>query len=166
MRNFNEVWKIYESAFPEDERRSLQQQQKILNNCLYNFTPIYNNGSLVGFVAFWLLKDFIFIEHLAIDKNLRGKGYGAQITKNIISKYDKKIILEVEKPNTNQAKRRIDFYEKLGFCLNKYDYTQPAYNPNKKAVPLYLMSYPKKISKKEFTKVNTILYEKIYSTEV
>lgn len=163
MENFNEVWKIFKNSFPEDERRSFEEQKILLNNALYNFNSIYDDNLLVGFVAFWSFNDFIFIEHLAIDKNLRGKGYGGKIVNDIISKYGKIIILEVEKPMTTDAVRRISFYENLGFHLNEHEYLQPALSENKNPVPLSLMSHPKNIDKKDFVKIKKIIYETVYN---
>ena len=43
----------------------------------------------------------------------------------LISSTEKPIILEVERPVSQDAVRRIDFYESLGFHLNVFDYIQP-----------------------------------------
>ena len=51
----------------------------------------------------------------------------------------KPVIIEVEPPANRTAKRRIAFYEKLGLKLFPCDYVQPAYDPDKATVPLYLM---------------------------
>ena len=162
MDNFDAVWEIFKYSFPEDERRSFEEQKKLLKNPLYNFNTIYDCDLFIGFVAFWSFNDFIFIEHLAVDKNFRGKGYGGKIVKDIISRYDKIIILEVEKPMTSEAVRRISFYKNLGFHLNKYDYLQPALSENKNSVPLFLMSYPKNINKEDFITIKTLLYKTVY----
>lgn len=163
MENFEKAWIIFEYSFPEDERRSFEEQKNLLRNPKYNFNTIYDNSLLIGFVAFWSFEDFIFIEHLAIDKNFRKEGYGGKIVKDIISKYDKVIILEVEKTMTSEAVRRISFYENLGFHLNKYDYLQPALSEDKKSVPLFLMSYPRSINEEDFIKIKDKLYRTVYN---
>ena len=165
MKNFDEMWKIFKNSFPEDERRSFKEQKMLLRNPLYNFNTIYNNKLPIGFIAFWTFKDFIFIEHLAIDRNFRGKGYGGKIIKDIISRYDKVIILEVEKTKTNEAIRRISFYENLGFHLNKYDYLQPALSEDKEPVPLFIMSYPNNIGEEDFIHIRNKLYNAVYTAK-
>jgi GNAT superfamily N-acetyltransferase len=100
-------------------------------------------------------------ERLAIKKELRGKGYGSKAIERLISKYPK-IVLEVEKPDTCNARRRISFYERLGFILNLYPYLQPPYNPRMHPVPLFLMSFPHKLNKGEFRQTKDILYERVY----
>ncbi|MCY6484755.1 GNAT family N-acetyltransferase [Clostridium aestuarii] len=162
MKEFSEIWTIYCESFPEDERRTARQQKEILSNDYYKLKSIYYDNVLAGFYGLWHLEHFIFIEHIAIDKKLRGKGYGSRTIKEIIRKSDKKIILEVEKPKNYEAKKRIEFYEKLGFHLNYYDYEQPAYDETKESVSLMIMSYPNKIATDEFKIIKNELYNRVY----
>ncbi len=165
MKEFDEIWNIYCDSFPRDERRNLEQQMIILNNHLYSLNPIYDNKKIVGFYSVWDAETFTFIEHIAIDKKFRRKGWGSKALKEVTHKLDKKIILEVEKPETNEAKKRIKFYKKSGFCLNQYDYEQPAYDKDKQSVPLLIMSYPNKITIDEFKKIKNKLYKMVYNTK-
>lgn len=160
-KELQELWKIYQYSFPESERRDLQHQKRILKDPLYHLLPLYDQHNLSGFVAFWDLNTFIFIEHLAIKKTLRGKGYGSKAIKRMASKYPK-IVLEVEKPDTRDARRRISFYERLGFILNSYPYLQPPYQPRMYPVPLFLMSFPRKLKEWEFHQTRNILYTRVY----
>ena len=141
--DFNEIWELYESSFPPDERRDLEKQIKIFHEEAYTFYAVYANGLFIGIMAIWNLGKFVFIEHLAVKEKLRGRGFGAGLLKDFITQRNKKIVLEVDRPNTRAAKRRIKFYEKQGFKLNKYNYIQPPYNKDKNSVPLVLMTYPK-----------------------
>lgn len=124
-----------------------------------------------GMFATWNFSDFVFIEHLAVKKECEDKGIGSTIlgtlTQNALynntwKKIDKKVILEVERPDTEIAQKRMSFYERQGFRLNKYDYTQPPYSKGKKSVPMYLMSFPEKIDKKEFLRIREKLYKVVY----
>ncbi|MTI66264.1 MAG: GNAT family N-acetyltransferase [Firmicutes bacterium] len=90
----------------------------------YNIKNMYDNNVLVGFCSTWDLHDFVFIEHIAIDNELRGQGYGSKLIEDILSR-NKNVILEVEKPENNIAKKRIEFYKKHGFKLNLFHYEQP-----------------------------------------
>ncbi|GMQ59283.1 GNAT family N-acetyltransferase [Vallitalea sediminicola] len=164
MEDFEAIWNIYCDSFPENERRSLKQQMDIMKEDKYSWYPVKDNNIIVGFYTTWDLSDFVYIEHLAFDKNSRGKGYGSNIIREIIDN-NNKIILEVEEPNTHEAKKRIDFYTRLGLILNNYDYVQPAYDKNKKSVPLLIMSYPSKISEEEFKRIRNELYKKVYKVE-
>ncbi|HLF54158.1 MAG TPA: GNAT family N-acetyltransferase [Candidatus Nanoarchaeia archaeon] len=160
---FKSVWEIYESSFPSDERRDINQQTELLKNPLYKFFAAYDNGSIVGIIGTWQIDDFVFIEHFAIKEGLRGAGLGTALLNAFIP--TKKIVLETERPVTDTAKRRIAFYERLGFRLNTYDYTQPAYSSDKKPVPMFLMSYPESLSVSEFTEIRRSLHTQVYCLE-
>ena len=78
---------------------------------------------------------------------------------------DKDICLEVELPETEKAKRRIAFYERNGFFLNNYEYEQPAYSADKKAVPLLIMTYNKPVSYERFKEIRKELYLHVYEKD-
>lgn len=166
MKNSDEFWKIYKESFPENERRSLQDQIQLQDNPLYNLQYMYDGVELAGFIAFWDLDSFIFIEHFAIKNELRGKGYGTKILKQIIKTYNKNIVLEVEKTETPEAERRIAFYKRFGFCLNQYNYYQPPYTQTTQPVSLYLMSFPRTINHSEFIDVRKKLYTTVYNFSI
>ncbi|MDD3839148.1 MAG: GNAT family N-acetyltransferase [Clostridia bacterium] len=165
MENFKEIWDIYQYSFPKDERRTLDLQKNILQNPMYNLKSIYSHNDLIGFIAMWDLPNFLFFEHFAIKKECRGKGYGTKVLKDLLESVSKNIILEVERPTDNISKKRISFYQRLGFCLNDYAYFQPAYTQDKQAVPLLLMSYPSGLKDSEFNMVKKTLYQTVYKTQ-
>lgn len=162
LKPFVKAWKIYEEAFPEDERRSLSQQIELMKNPLYNFKYLYDFEKLSGFLAYWEFDKFIYLDHFAIERNLRRKGLGEKTLANFLLDQNQNIVLEVEKPETETAKKRIAFYEKLGFFLNEYDYLQPPFSDNKNAVPLFIMSHPSKLSKSNFKIIKETLYKDVY----
>lgn len=162
MKDFNRIWDIYEKSFPEDERRSIELQKKILKNPKYEFRPLYDNEKIIGLLAKWDLDDFIFVDHFAIDERYRGKGYGKKFIKELLEKSNKIVVLEVEKPETIIAKKRIEFYERLNFHLNHFSYNQPAYGENKKPVPLLIMTYPEPLDEDGFMRIKGKLYKDVY----
>jgi ribosomal protein S18 acetylase RimI-like enzyme len=157
---FEKAWRIYEEAFPSETKRSLDSQTKTLESPEYNFNLVYQNNSPIGIIAHWDFKDFSFIEHLAIDKNLRSKGLGTKLLQKFLN--SKLTILEVHKPVEEIDKRRIEFYKRNSFKLNEFDYLQPAYEPDKKAVPLFIMSSPRTIELPEFEKIREVLHKGVY----
>lgn len=161
-KDFKESWKIYESSFPLDERRTLIAQKKLMTNVNYNFSSILNDKKLIGMIDEWNLKGFLFVEHLAIKKSFRGMGFGTKLFLDYILLSEQKIVLEVERPNSDMNRKRIRFYERLGLKLNKYDYSQPVYDETKKPIPMFLMTYPDKISKKEYELVKNEIYVVVY----
>lgn len=162
MSEFQKIWKIYEESFPKSERRNLALQKEVLKNPRYHLRPLYEGKLLIGFLATWGLNEFIFIEHYAIDKKYRAQGYGKKFLRNFLKSTDKSIILEVEKPETMIAKKRILFYKKLHFHCNPFDYVQPPYEENQEPVPLLLMTYPDPISQDAFKNIKNKLYQEVY----
>ncbi len=163
LKNFNKAWKIYEEAFPEDERRSLSQQTMLMESPMYSFKYLYDCEELAGFLTYWNLDGFVYIDHFAISRILRGNGLGEKALADFLLHQNQDVVLEVEKPENETAKKRIAFYERLGFFLNEYDYLQPAFSDNKRPVPLLIMSRPSSLSRNGFEKIKEILYRDVYS---
>lgn len=129
---------IFESSFPESERRRKESLLDIVENeprfhCeVSNITDESDSDALddkhvEGILCYWAFSDFSYIEYLAIADSLRGKGGGSQIIKSFLSKSTVPVILEVEPPTDDITKRRIAFYERLGFRLLSAKYIQPSY---------------------------------------
>lgn len=152
----------YESSFPADERRSFDELLKLLPCPDMHLCALINDHQLVGFILYWQWEDIVFIEHFAIDSELRGKQFGQQaltITLRIECRY---CILEVERPEDDISRRRIGFYERQGFILNPFDYVQPPYQPGKSAVPMRLMSIPTIATEAEFMCLSELIKERVY----
>ena len=146
---FSLVYKRLIDAFPYEERRDEADEQKCFLKSQFNFCEITDDGESVGLIVFWVFESFLFIEHIAINKEIRSKGYGSKTIDLIKSKYNLPIILEAESPETEIQKKRIKFYENLGFKLNSYDYTQPSYH-NAESVSLLVLSFPEILNENEF----------------
>lgn len=160
--DFDVFWDIYRSSFPVNERRSRNSQLSISANKSYSMGLLEYNGSPAGIIACWDLKDFIFMEHFAIHSDFHGKGMGSSYLAGYVSSLSKPLIIEVDLPADDKSRRRISFYKRLGFIMNDYDYVQPPYESDQKSVSMRLMSFPAKISQKEFPKVRDRLHYYVY----
>ena len=148
-KTFNTVFDKMKTAFPYEERRDYSDQKECLENKYFKFFEIYDGDVAVGFTALWVFENFVFIEHIAIDEDKRGSGYGSKAIELIKEKYNKPLILEAEAPVTEQQIKRIKFYNRLGFNVNSFNYTQPSYHGGE-GVPLLILSYPNKLTDEEF----------------
>ena len=148
-KTFNTVFDKMKTAFPYEERRDYSDQKECLENKYFKFFEIYDCDLAVGFTALWVFENFVFIEHIAIDEDKRGGGYGSKAIELIKEKYNKPLILEAEAPVTEQQIKRIKFYNRLGFNVNSFNYTQPSYHGGE-GVPLLILSYPNKLTEEEF----------------
>lgn len=162
-KEFKEAWSIYESSFPSDERRDLKSQLKSMKNGSYSFFAVYEDKILAAIITDWNLDNFLFVEHLAVREDLRGKGIGAKVLNEYIKITNKKTILEVERPANETAAKRIKFYEKIGFKLScEFDYIQPSYGKGKNPIHMFLMAYPKSINISEFSCLRENIHTKVY----
>ena len=97
---------------------------------------------LMGFVTYWTLEGFNYIEHLAVDKSSRRRGIGGDLVR-LVSTLGQTVLLEVEPPVDEPTRKRVAFYEGLGLVLHDdISYLQPPYGPGKPPVPLQLMTSP------------------------
>ena len=163
---FDLFFNILESSLPRNERRDYLSQKNLLSKSNYKPLVFKENNEILAIMATWEFEDFIFIEHLAVDSKLRGKGIGTELIKNYLkNKCEKNIFLEVEPPNCDISKKRILFYEKLGFYLNDFYYLQQPLNPGDSPLKLKIMSYSKYITEEEFNKYKKVIYKEVYNAE-
>ena len=163
LADFDEVFKIMESSFPPDEYRDYSSQKALFYEKRYKLFCKKNSGCVVAFIAVWEFDEFVFVEHFAVDKSLRGKGTGTQMLAEIKEKFNKQLCLEVEPPVDEITKRRVGFYSRNGFFLNEYDYVQPAMLDGKNPIPLMVMSSGSILDKNRFELVKSILYKEVYN---
>ncbi len=143
-------WELYIASFPEDERRSLDYHIETMGKELFLCDVVLDSEKPIGILFWWNLSTFTFVEHIATNPNVRGKGYGRQIIKELISSSKKPILLEVEHPEDETCRRRIGFYERIGFVLNTHHYRHPSYQQIEgEFVDLMVMTHPNPITKNE-----------------
>ena len=133
---------VYIQSFPRDERRDFSLIYELIGKEKFSFfiiTDEQENNKPVGIISLWGFSYFAYIEHFAVKKNLRNKGYGSKILDMIKENTPKPIIIEVELSNSLDAIRRINFYKRKGFTLVNEKYIQPSYSPERNAIPMQLM---------------------------
>lgn len=158
----DDLKQIYIGSFPPDERRDWKEIKELLLHSSFILNQVFDNQELVGLISVWNLLGFVFIEHFAILESKRGKEIGSQALKQVIAENIKTIIVEVEEPISDDARRRIAFYERAGFSVCEGIYYQPPYSPDKNKVKMLLMSFPEKILPPEFDEIKTRIYREVY----
>lgn len=139
---------LYATSFPPHEQREPRSQSEILNDSAYHFTLIYDEGKFVGLLLYWETKDYLYVEHFCIVERMRNRGYG-QKALHLLTEQGKKVILEIDPPVDDIAKRRKGFYERCGFVENLFAHVHPPYHRNNHGHTLVLMSYPEKLTENE-----------------
>jgi GNAT superfamily N-acetyltransferase len=164
MVSFGDFWTVYADSFPSDERRSFDQQMALIEEESYSVIDIFHGGCYAGFIACWDLESFIFIEHFAIRKELRGMGIGQAFLWEFLEDVPVPVVLEVELPRGESEARRISFYERLGFSYSGFTYMQPPYVRGGNYVPLSLMTYPKPFDFDELSAAKDTIFTRIYDS--
>ena len=153
--------RIYHTSFPIDEQRPIESiahliehDERFVAYAIVNENEDDNDAAglqaisqqptaksqyLLGLLTTWHFEEFIYIEHFAIDPDLRSRGYGAEALKTFIAQQQRPIVLEAEPPTDELSTRRVGFYKRLGLTLYDFPYIQPAYTPESNPVELRLM---------------------------
>ena len=133
---------IYEAAFPRIERRPFENLCRAArereNACAEG---ILCDGELIGFVFFWRFTEpvkFIFGEYIVIAPCWQGRRVGESVVRTLLAREGVPLVFETEPPETETARRRIAFHERLGAQLWDATYIQPTYHADLPWTPMYL----------------------------
>ncbi len=140
---FNDLLSLYELAFPEAERRPTEKLRHIaLHEPRFHICVATVDGAFAGFITYWTILNFVYIEHLAVMPDIRGLGIGRNLLALVADRADDKpVIFEVEPDADEISHKRIVFYQRLGYILHQhFHYIQPAYAPGRDAIALWLMT--------------------------
>ncbi len=163
---FERAMALYEEGFPRVERRDLpDQMEKLKDKDFYCCAMTEESGEFVGILYFWESDSFVYLEHLCIDKGLRGKGFGSAALE-LLLKRGKTVILEIEPVLDDVTANRKRFYENNGFFYNSHSHFQPKYRKEDEDLALWIMSYGREISKEEYDEFNSFLKERVQTVGV
>lgn len=122
-RAFEEAVKIYNDAFPSNERQSVNTVKDRVRQKLYRMFIGYLKNEPVFMALVWPFKntEFMLLDYMAVKNGYQSKGIGTKFMQNIfdlLGVRDKYLILEVENPkhgdNKEQRERRVKFYKRIG----------------------------------------------------
>ena len=176
---------LYESAFPEEERRTRKQLSKMLPLT----RPMYFNAILAtpddikdfealaedtrallvdtrilcGLFSYWDFGSFYYLEHLATFPQLRNHRIGGKVLTHMEQHFPQLQLLEVEPPTDELKQRRIGFYQRCGFMLWEHrTYMQPPYSAQLPSIPLRLMVHGQLSEEQDFDHVCREIYTNVY----
>lgn len=152
----------YEMSFPPDERRHFEYLLQLLPCPDMYLCGLVDGEILIGFVGYWHWSEMLFVEHIAVDPEQRGKQYGQRAISELRRLESPYIVLEVELPQDDISRRRIQFYERQGFTLNPFSYAQPPYQAGNPAIPMHLLSIPAITNRGTFSVLSQLIKERVY----
>ena len=158
------VQQVLKQCFPFEEYPDFEK----LNNLIrykkeFICNIVMKDEDPIGIFNYWDLPRFIFIEHFAILPENRDKSLGLQTMNLFLEQAQLPIILEVEPPETEIQKRRIAFYERLGFHLWTSEYVQPPYRSDFEGIPMQLMCFGQLDETEHFKHILSLLYRVVYN---
>ncbi len=132
------------AAFPPEEYRDFEELRALTqSDPRFRNHAILDRGEPVGVLSYWDFGRFHYVEHLR-------------------SRLHTPVVLEVERPDSELAARRIAFYRRNGFTLWESDYVQPPYRPGGDAVPMRLMVCGALCEADDFASVKETIHREVY----
>lgn len=154
------VEKLYNEAFPKEERIPIWLLKLLARKNKAKFYSIYDKEKFVGLIYNIYYKDIVFIFYLAIDGELRGQGYGRKVLELVKQEYsNSRIILcieQIEKNSNNyeQRMKRKEFYI-------KNEFKDANYTIKERNVKYDMLYHNENVSLQEFTKLMKNYFGKI-----
>ncbi|MCM1108063.1 MAG: GNAT family N-acetyltransferase [Clostridium sp.] len=161
---YAEVEQLMEEAFPQEERRPREEQQrKAVSEESFRVYALEEDGCFVGLLTVWYLTGFVYVEHLATCSGLRGGGLGRKALELLVGQTELPVVLEVEPPQDELTCRRVGFYRRNGFDLwSNSDYLQPPYRKEDNPFPLLLMVHGALDEERDFEHVRQQIHTRVY----
>lgn len=153
---------LYETAFPPNEKLLVSNHLQLIKDKMqgqarddFLLAAVDKARELVGIMRYELSLEHrvAYLWYLAVLPQKRGKGLGARLYRQLISRLDRSIfralVFEVEIPEEAKteeeqslARRRIEFYHRLGARrLNGIHYLQSV-GAHQPVTPMHIMIHP------------------------
>lgn len=161
------VKQLYFDSFPENERRPWNDFESRISDKSNKMKLhiVYVNNKPAGFISWWHLDaNLRYIEHFAIDAQLRNRGIGYKALFKFRSLYNDDIVLETEPAELSEmSKHRRGFYTRCGFYVHdEFRYIQPAYAVGLEPVRLNLVTSKRDV---DLLKVTRLLHKIVYGED-
>lgn len=121
FRDLDKVEEIYTNSFPSSETPfSVSRGLEMAEKMPITIIAVYDGDVLVGFYVVKEQGQYRYLNYLAVDQTIRGKGYGGRILQKLLDdSKDTIFFASIEKPipgrdDYDTRLRRQQFYEKNG----------------------------------------------------
>ena len=161
---FAAALELYMTAFPPAERRDESGHMRAMSQSDYRMRALTDGGEFIGIMFYWDAPEFVYLEHFAIRRDLRGQGYGGKALR-LLKSLGKPVILEIEPPIDERTAARKRFYEHNGFVYSDTDHRQRRYNAGDPDCVLKIMSYPVAVSAELYARFCEYLHSVVTSAE-
>lgn len=146
---YNSFKELYAKSFPIFEQRTDVKQQIAFNNINYRLSGFSDNDLFIGFISYWEFDSYIYIEHFAINDELRGRGFGSQVLGIFRQSTNKIVLLEIDPVVDEISRARLSFYKNNGFIEKTYAHNHPPYRDGYEAHQLIILTTHRQITDEE-----------------
>ena len=158
--DFEPLFRLYQSGFPLHEQRTREKEEAILAHPACRTLALRERGAFAGLLALWEGEDFTYVEHFAIQPELRGSGLGGRVMEKLMGQ-GKPVVLEIDPPVDETARRREGFYRRAGFYPNPWPHIHPPYRPGYTGHQLVVMTGPEPLSRARWEDFSRFLRETV-----
>lgn len=146
---FGELWELYQDSFPRKERRPFPWQKEAMRREeAFHCLRLEDGGGLAGLMFYWQLPFCRYLEHFAIAVNRRGQGLGRRALE-LLHRGGGPVILEIEPVVDEGTRRRLSFYQSVGYERLPWPHAQLPFRRGEGDVPMELLSYPTAMTKEQ-----------------
>lgn len=123
LKEYDRIMKMVLSTFPKEDLFPLWYLRLLTHRKGIDFTAYYDGDLFCGFTFTVKTQGMLYLLYLAVNPEIRSKGYGSVILQQLKSENaDMTISLDVEPPdssaeNSVQRERRLSFYSRNGFYV-------------------------------------------------
>ena len=146
---FDWLYDLYMQSFPVHEQRLRERQEGVLGHPEYHCDLLCQGETRVGLLMWWAGPCFRYVEHFCVRPELRGRRYGAKALEEL-GRDGKTVVLEIDPPVDDIARRRQGFYQRCGFAVNPYPHVHPPYRPEYPGHELVVLSSPRALTPAEY----------------
>ena len=98
-----EVYKLYEAAFPAEEKKPFEMMEKLAEEGKMELMAIVEE-IWIGLAFFMISEKAVILDYFAVSPELRSGGYGGKAVRMIMERFqDKKLIFEIEMQDEKAA---------------------------------------------------------------
>lgn len=152
------------ASFPLNERRSEAAQRAALRDPRYRLDAWLDDGRFIGFMGWWDFVSCRYIEHVAIAPESRSGGYGKSVLEQWLGSSTKPVLLEIEEPVDDLTRRRLGFYQRLGFTEVPGTHAQPNYQGGGPEPLMQVLSWPGPVSEQQRLEFVELLHREVWSS--
>lgn len=130
LAEYHEISHLMKTAFSKNEQLQMFILKLLALRKDVSFHAFYNDADFCGLLYAYTAenKKYAFVLYLAVNENIRSKGYGGQILEWLKKRTSKNIVLNVEEvcssaTNAEQREKRIAFYQRNGITDTGYTFS-------------------------------------------